>query len=82
MLSPQFRGSGSGRYPGGGTGIGGHRGGCIRGWGRRSVVSRRDAEAAAAAAAAVGDGDDGETPTVAELSALVQTLLSSAKEGL
>ena len=81
MLSPQFRGSGSGRYPGGGTGIGGHRGGGIRGWGRRSVVSRRDAEAAAAAAA-VGDGDDGETPTVAELSALVQTLLSSAKEGL
>ncbi|KAK3783038.1 hypothetical protein RRG08_007214 [Elysia crispata] len=76
-----FRGSGSGRYPGGGTGIGGHRGGGIRGWGRRSVVSRRDAEAAAAAAA-VGDGDDGETPTVAELSALVQTLLSSAKEGM
>ena len=80
MLSPQFRGSGSVRYPGGGTGIGGHRGGGIRGWGRRSVVSRRDAEAAAVAA--VGDGDDGETPTVAELSAQVQTLLSSAKEGL
>ena len=48
-------------------------------------MSRRDAEAATAdtaAAAADDDEDDEETPTVAELSALVQTLLSSAKEGL
>ena len=48
-------------------------------------MSRRDAEAATAdtaAAASDDDEDDEETPTVAELSALVQTLLSSAKEGL
>ncbi|KAK3785895.1 hypothetical protein RRG08_055929 [Elysia crispata] len=46
-------------------------GGFGGGWGGGLVVSRRDAEAAAA-----------ETPTVVDLSAVVQTLLDSAKEGM
>ncbi|KAK3742396.1 hypothetical protein RRG08_001468 [Elysia crispata] len=43
-------------------------------WGGGMVVSRRNAETAAANGA--------ETPTVAELSALVQALLGGAREGM